>query len=129
MKTIRIALPLLALLILFAYLYYFISKPTSIRPVPNLFNAKEIIIIDNWKGRSPAAPIYTTYSLEQDGDHFAGTADFSIGGWFYDTKNASASIHIPNEFVQEFLLKLSTVDPLPSVYSPSYTSFDNYSEI
>ena len=95
----------------------------------DLLTTKSITINNNWSGLSPLAPINSSYSLKQAGDHFEGDASFSVGGFFGETKTDTAPIRVPDQVIQDFLQKLSRARPVPGEYKPNIQWTDDYPQI
>jgi hypothetical protein len=101
---------------------------------PELSTAYSITIIDNWDGLAPDAPINSLYTLKNPTEHiedgqFQGSALFSVGGNFADTKKETAQISVPKDVIQAFLQRLSEVSPENGTYQPFMEHTDDYPEI
>ena len=75
--------------------------------VPQLTNARSILIEDSWSGLNSVAPIEARYILELKGVEFEGQAEFSVGGYRRDPLTSTEQIIIPGEAAQTFLKELS----------------------
>jgi len=101
---------------------------------PDISTAYSIIIVDNWGGLNPAAPINSLYILENpenfiDSEDFQGSALFSVGGYWSKTQQETVSINVPKHIVQSFLQELSQVSPENGEYQPYSEWTDDYPEI
>jgi hypothetical protein len=97
--------------------------------LPDLNQVQTIRIRDEWNGMSPIAPLGATYELERAGDHFAGTANFTVGGRGGKPLQASEAVELPQEAVQTFLQTLASAPLMEGAYEPNITHTDDYPSI
>ncbi|HXV98007.1 MAG TPA: hypothetical protein VEC93_06255, partial [Anaerolineae bacterium] len=97
--------------------------------LPDLNQVQTIRIRDEWNGLSPIAPLGATYDLERAGDHFAGTANFTVGGRGGNSLQATEAVELPPEAVQTFLQTLASAPLTEGAYQPNITHTDDYPAI
>lgn len=85
-------------------------------------------IVESWTGLSPVAPIEATFHLTPAPQGLKGVAHFSAAG-YRDPITATASISIPVEILNQFLVMLAGTPLEEGPYQPLINHTDDYPSI
>lgn len=96
--------------------------------LPDLRGAQSIVIIDEWNGLSPLAPILAVYRIDRQDEtwFFAGTGSFSVGGGRADARTRNVMVALPDSVTRRFLAALAAVPVAEGRYEPALTHTDDY---
>jgi hypothetical protein len=94
-----------------------------------LRDTRALVVVHEWTGYSPIAPIHATYSLARAVDGaFTGTAQIHVGAGPI-RRDTSFAVHLPRSAVDSLLEALSQAPVQEGRYRPTFTHTDDYPTI
>jgi hypothetical protein len=94
--------------------------------IPDLRNAREITIVNDWRGYSPLSPVTSTTTLARQPGGFAGTARHQAGARGVTREATQPRVWLPDSAAARFLAGLTQTPLRPGPYEPRRTHTDDF---
>lgn len=104
------------------------AQPGQTVVLPDPRGLQSIVIVDEWSGLSPLAPIRAAYAIDRQDEtfFFAGTGNLSVAGGRAGVRQRYVMVALPDSVTLRFLAALAAVPVAEGRYEPVLTRTDDY---
>jgi hypothetical protein len=104
------------------------AQPGQTVALPDLRGLRSIVIVDEWNGLSPLAPVRAAYGIDRQDEtwFFAGSGNLSVAGGRAGARQRYVMVALPDSVTQRFLAALAAVPVAEGRYEPVLTRTDDY---
>ncbi|HEX8692893.1 MAG TPA: hypothetical protein VF746_10765 [Longimicrobium sp.] len=104
------------------------AQPARTVALPDLGGLRSIVIIDEWNGLSPLAPVRAAYGIDRQDEtfFFAGSGNLSVAGASTGARQRYVMVALPDSVTRRFLAALAAVPVAERAYQPVLTRTDDY---